>query len=162
MKRLISFAAIVQIAVLVGCIGTTSTAAAQDTPEGHVLLNASDISWGPAPASLPPGAQASVLEGDPTVEGPFTLRLRMPANYRIPPHWHPGIEHVTVLSGTFNLGLGETVDEDEGHALTAGGFMAMPPETPHYAWATEETVIQLHGMGPWGITYINEEDDPRQ
>jgi hypothetical protein len=82
----------------------------------------------------------------------------MPANYRIPPHWHPGIEHVTVISGTFNLGMGETVDEDGGHALTAGGFMAMPPETPHYAWVEEETVIQLHGIGPWGITYINEED----
>ena len=128
----------------------------------HVFLNASDLEWAPAPASLPPGAEAAVLEGNPAEEGPFTLRIKLPANYRIAPHWHPGVEHVTVISGSFHINAGEAADYSTGKALQVGGFMAMPPKSPHYAWTTEEALIQLHGIGPWGITYVNESDDPRK
>ena len=85
----------------------------------------------------------------------------MPDGFTVAPHTHPGLEHVTVLSGTFHLGMGETVDKSKGQTLTSGGFMAMPIGTVHYAWVEGETVIQLHGTGPWGITYVNPDDDPR-
>ena len=128
---------------------------------GHVVVPAGEVQWAAAPPSLPAGAQAAVLEGNPAEAGPFTMRLRMPANYKIPPHWHPGIEHVTVLSGTLHIGLGEKWDETKGKTLSAGSFAVMPPQMNHFAWTTQETVIQLHGSGPWGITYLNPADDPR-
>ena len=128
----------------------------------HVLLNASEIAWGNAPASLPPGAQAAVIEGSPAEEGPFTLRLRLPDGYRIMPHSHPGVEHVTVLSGAFFIGTGELADFERMKELQVGGFMAMPPHSVHYARAQGETVIQLHGVGPWGVNYANPADDPRK
>lgn len=139
--------------------GLTTPAAAQGT---HVLVNASEIRWGNAPPSLPPGATAAVIEGNPAEAGPFTLRLRLPDGYRIMPHSHPAVEHVTVLSGTFLIGAGETVDLARAKQLTAGGFMAMPAQAVHYAGARGETVIQLHGIGPWAINYVNPADDPRR
>ena len=120
-----------------------------------------NLQWGPAPPGLPSGAEVSVLEGDPSKPGPFTIRAKMPDGYRIQAHWHPGVEHVTVMSGTFHLGMGPKFDENAGQAYAAGSFLWMGPHMKHYAWATGETVIQLHGMGPWGITYVNPADDPR-
>ena len=94
---------------------------------------------------------------------PFTARLRMPANYRIPAHWHPAIEHVTVLSGTFYMGVGEAIDTSKGLAVAAGGFVVMQTKTPHFAYTMNEPAeIQLHGVGPWGVTYLNPADDPRK
>jgi quercetin dioxygenase-like cupin family protein len=113
------------------------------------------------PASLPKGARVAMLEGNPTQEGPFTMRLQLPAGFKIPPHWHPAVEHVTVISGTFNLGMGEKFDTSSGRALTAGAFAFMQPGMRHFAWTNEETVIQVHGIGPWKITYLNSGDDPR-
>jgi quercetin dioxygenase-like cupin family protein len=127
----------------------------------HALLTSQDITWGNAPASLPPAAQAAVLEGDPAKEGPFTLRIRMPDGYRLPPHFHPAVEHVTVLQGTFVLGMGETVNTQAEKALNAGSFAYMPAGMRHFARAQGDTIIQLHGIGPWGITYVNPSDDPR-
>jgi hypothetical protein len=125
-----------------------------------VILNAADVTWVDAPSSLPPGAQIAVIEGNPAEEGPFTMRLKMPADYRVAPHWHPGVEHVTVLSGTLHVGMGPKMDLEAGTALNAGGFMIMPPRSPHFAWTTGETLLQIHGMGPWGITFVNPGDDP--
>jgi quercetin dioxygenase-like cupin family protein len=127
----------------------------------HGFLSSADFKWGPAPASLPPGAQAALLEGNPAKEGPFTLRLRMPDGYRIPPHYHPAVEHVTVLQGTFVLGMGEKVTADGEKALGAGSFAFMPAGMRHFARTQGDTVIQLHGVGPWEITYVNPADDPR-
>ena len=128
---------------------------------GHVAFSPAEIQWGDAPPSLPKGAQAAVLEGNPAEAGPFTMRVKLPANYKIPPHWHPTIEHVTVLSGTLNIGMGDAWDETKGKALSAGSFAAMPPQMRHFAWTSEATIIQLHGTGPWGISYVNSADDPR-
>ena len=133
---------------------------AQQAAPAHALVTPADVKWGAAPPTLPKGAQAAILEGNPANPGPFTMRLKVPANYRIAPHWHPGIEHVTVLSGVFNLGMGDKFDETKGKALAAGSFAVMPPKTNHFAWTTQETVLQLHGTGPWGITYVNPVDDP--
>ena len=93
---------------------------------------------------------------------PFTFRLKLPADYKIPAHWHPAIEHVTVISGTFNMGTGDKLDATKTKALSAGSVAIMPPKTNHFAWTKEETVVQVHGVGPWGITYVDPADDPRK
>lgn len=127
----------------------------------HKMLNADAIQWQDAPAALPKGAKISVLEGDPAKEGPFTMRISLPSNYKIAPHWHPAIEHVTVLKGSFYMGTGDKFDMAKAKKLDTGGYAIMPTKFVHYAFTKNEAIIQLHGTGPWGITYINSADDPR-
>ena len=127
----------------------------------HIILVPTDFTWMDGPASLPKGVKSAVVEGDPTKAGPFTMRLKFPANYKVPPHWHPALEHVTVISGSFHMGLGEVFDESKATKLPIGGFAVMAIGTRHFAFTKEEATIQLHGIGPWGITYVNPADDPR-
>jgi len=127
----------------------------------HRMITPADLQWTDVP-SLPPGAKIAVIEGKLNEGQAFTFRLRFPANYRIPAHWHPAVERVTVLSGTFNMGTGDKLDETKTMPLAAGSIAIMQPKTNHFAWTKEETVVQLHGTGPWGITYVNEADDPRK
>ena len=146
--------------------GTACPAGAQTAPHAHAgdqrLYTPQEVRWAPGPASLPKGAEAALLYGDPGKEGPFVLRLRFPDGYRIAPHRHPGAEILTVVSGTFVLGAGEAEDKGEARAMPAGSFTAMPPNMPHYARAQGETVVQLNSMGPWAVTYVNPADDPRR
>lgn len=121
----------------------------------------SKVKWVKGPASLPAGAKLAVLEGDPSKEGFFTMRLWFPDGFMIPPHWHPKVEHVTVISGTFNLGMGEKFDKKATRAMPAGTFGFWKAGMKHFAWAKGDTVVQLHGIGPWSITYLNPSDDPR-
>jgi hypothetical protein len=122
-----------------------------------------EIVWSNGPPELPAGAQFALLEGNPAEAVPLTLRLKFPAKYRIPPHWHSVIEHVTVLSGTLYVGMGEKAEYSGGVALSASSFAAMPKKMVHYAWTGDEGVVfQLHSIGPWSITYVNPQDDPRQ
>lgn len=130
-------------------------------PEEHILLPADDIEWQAGPASLPEGASFVVLEGNPSQEGIFTMRLKLPDGYRIPPHTHPNVERITVLSGVFHLGMREEFDKDAATTLAAGSYTSMPPGMVHFAYAAGETVVQLTSTGPWEIHYINPEDDPR-
>lgn len=145
----------------------TSSAAAQSVSQGaaskpHAIVATPDaIVWAAAPALLPAGARLAVLEGDPGKHGPFTMRLAMPANYRIPPHFHPVTEHVTVIEGTFYVGMGETFDPSQASALPIGTFAALEPGVRHFALTKGATTIQLHGVGPWSLTYVNPADDPR-
>jgi quercetin dioxygenase-like cupin family protein len=139
--------------------GTAPFALAEDA---HTVIVPNDVKWGPAPKVLPAGAQAAVLFGDPKKEGLFALRLKVPAGYAVPPHTHPVDEVVTVISGTFNLGMGETADRSAAKALPAGSFFALPPGTPHFVYIDEETVIQITTNGPWGLTYVNPADDPQK
>ncbi|MGH9882311.1 MAG: cupin domain-containing protein [Pyrinomonadaceae bacterium] len=125
------------------------------------LYPTTEIQWKDGPGSLPAGAKIAVLEGDPTKEGFFTMRLWFPDGFKIQPHWHPRVEHVTVISGTLNIGMGDKFDQTATRAMPAGTFGFWPPEMKHFAWAKGETVIQLHGIGPWVITYVNASDDPR-
>lgn len=127
----------------------------------HVMMTPDDHAWSDAPASLPEGARVMVIEGNPAAEGAFTMRLWLPANYTIAPHVHPADEHVTVISGDLYMGLGETFDEGRAEALPPGSFAMMKMGTAHYAFTRGEAVIQLHGIGPWGLTYIDPADDPR-
>jgi quercetin dioxygenase-like cupin family protein len=120
------------------------------------------LAWGAAPAILPRGADLAVVEGDPTKAGEFTMRLRMPDGYRIPAHFHPATEHVTVVSGTFRVGMGDTFKPSALKDLPTGTFAALAAGMRHFAEAKGETVIQLHGVGPWSLTYVNLADDPRK
>ena len=129
--------------------------------EGHILVNADALKWRDV-ASMAPGAKMAILEGDPANEEPFTFRLTLPANYRIDPHVHPAYERVTVLSGTFHFAHGEKFDRAQTKALSPGGFAVMAPGEPMFGYTEKETVVQLHGTGPWGIEYLNPEDDPRK
>jgi quercetin dioxygenase-like cupin family protein len=131
-------------------------------PGEHKLIPSQDIKWGPAPPSVPAGAQAAVLYGDPGKEGMFAFRLKLPKGYHIPPHTHPKPEIVTVLSGTARLGMGTSADHGKAQVLPAVSFFALDPGSAHYFFADDETVIQLNSTGPWGINYINPKDDPRQ
>jgi quercetin dioxygenase-like cupin family protein len=149
------------IAGLVVLPGGASAAMAQ-MAGGHEVVAPNEIEWGPGPTVLPPGAKAAVLFGDPAKPGLFALRIKLPEGYNIPPHTHPVDEVVTVISGTFRLGMGETADRATAQPLPAGSFFALLPGTAHYVFTDEETVIQINTVGPWGLTYINAKDDPRQ
>ena len=121
-----------------------------------------DVQWKDGPPSLPAGAKFAVLEGDPSKDGLFTMRLKVPDAYRIAPHFHSAVEHVTVVSGTFNVGMGEKFDQSAGKRMPAGTFGHWPAGMRHFAWTEGETILQLHGVGPWTITYVNPSDDPRK
>jgi quercetin dioxygenase-like cupin family protein len=119
------------------------------------------IKWGPAPAVFPAGAQMAVMQGDPSSTGQFTVRLRFPGGYRVAPHTHPTDEHVTVISGAFRVGMGETFDPQSLLTLGPGGFVTAPANHAHYALAQGVTVVQVHAMGPFALTYVNPADLPR-
>ena len=138
-----------------------AVAYAQAQAPGMIMATPADLKWNDGPPSLPPGAKMAVLSGDPKVEGPFVMRLKLPANYKIKNHWHPAHEHVTVIEGAFWMGSGEKWDETTMHELKVGAFAMMPPKHPHYAMTKVETIVQVHGWGPWGINYVNPADDPR-
>jgi len=126
-----------------------------------VTADPSAIKWGPGPAALPPGAQFAVISGDPGANGPYVIRARLPAGYTVPPHTHLTDENVTVISGTFRFAMGATLDKSKGDAVKAGGFFRAEQGMQHYAWADEPAEIQVHGIGPFTITYVNPADDPR-
>ena len=128
----------------------------------HTVIAPDAVEWGEAPASLPPGAQAATLYGNPAEDGLFALRLKFPAGYHVPPHAHPKPEVVTVISGRVRLGTGDTADPDAARALEPGAMFAMPAGMAHYVYADEEAVIQLGSVGPFGITYSDPSDDPRK
>lgn len=135
---------------------------AQDYAPKHLVVAPEDVVWAPGPPSLPPGAEIAIIEGNPEKAGPLTMRLKFPANYSVAPHTHPVTEQLTVLKGSIALGVGKKMDKKAVKNLSAGGYSMMPKEMPHYAWTTEPTVIQLNSSGPWGITYVNKDDDPRE
>ena len=138
-----------------------ASSAHHDGPAEHVVIMPDKIKWADA-KMLPAGAKIAVLEGDPAKEGFFTFRAKLPAGYRIPPHWHPSPERVTVLSGTLHIGPGERVDEKSAAKLPAGSYTVMPKGMRHFAYTDGETEIQVSSIGPWGITYVNPSDDPRK
>jgi quercetin dioxygenase-like cupin family protein len=146
------------ILMLCALCGVTSS---QDHP--HVLVLPDDVSWGPASPKLPPGAQFALLVGDPSIPGElYVFRAKLPAGYRVPPHWHPMDEHVTVIEGEFALGFGKEVNDSAMRHLPAGSYVSLPKEMPHYNLMKAETILQFHGIGPYDIVYVNSEDDPSQ
>ena len=143
---------------LILLLGTATGAVAEDM---KMPVNASQIKWGPAPDFIPKGAQIAVLSGDPSKEGLYVVRLKLPAGYKIAAHNHPTAEMVTVVSGNFHLGMGDKLVQRKGMRLTAGGYAEAPAKMNHYAWTSSPTVVQVHGQGPFAVTYVNPADDPR-
>lgn len=140
---------------------TSTTESAVLAPR-HGIVTPEKIVWKDGPPSLPAGARFAVLEGDPAKEGYFAMRLLLPDGYQIPPHTHPNVERLTIVSGTFHLGHGDRFDKGGATALPAGSYSFMEPGMKHFAWAEGRTVVQLTTVGPWAINYVNPADDPRQ
>ncbi len=143
---------------LVSMFGAALAQEAKAPP--HVLVTAAELKWGEPPPVFEKGPSFTVVSGDPGKTGIFVVRLRMPAGYKIAPHWHPTDEHVTVLSGTFALGMGEKFDKATMKDLPAGGYAFLPADMRHFAMATTATIVQVEGPGPFTLTYVNPADDP--
>jgi hypothetical protein len=150
--------------VIVGTLcaaGHLVTIAAHPGAHDKNAFTPDTIQWGPAPPFVAPGAQLAVIEGNPVAStGDYTVRLKMPDGYRIAPHWHPQRENVTVISGTFKVGMGDTFDKEKMGSFPAGSFAYLDPDMHHYAMASGEVVVQVHGSAPLQFNYINPADDP--
>ena len=142
--------------VLAGPVTAGQTAPHAST-EPATVVTPFDIKWRP----LRPGAEIAVVSGNPDAAGePFVMRIRYTGTVRVPPHWHPTDEHITVLSGAFMLGMGERVGESAVTRLGAGAYALAPARMPHFAWSDGDTVVQVHGIGPFAINYVNPSDRP--
>lgn len=140
----------------------TVSALGADTSKEAIFVNPGEVKWQDAPAALPKGAKIAVLYGDPTKSGPFVMRLRTPAGYKIPPHWHTQTENLTIISGAFHFGSGDKEDAASEHAMKAGSYHYLPAKAHHFAYAKEATVVQVHGDGPFDIHFVNDADDPQK
>jgi len=122
-------------------------------PQAHTMTSPESLKWEPAGAPI----SRAVLSGSPDTEGsPFVIRIKMADGVKVPPHWHPVDEHLTVISGTFHMGVGEKFDESLATAMRPGSYSVMPKEVRHYAWATGETIVQLHGVGPFKTVFVGQ------
>jgi hypothetical protein len=143
--------------------GQLFTIAAHPASDEKNAFTPDTIPWGPPPPFIAPGAQLAVIEGNPGAStGDFTVRLKMPDGYRIAPHWHPSRENVTVISGTFKVGMGDTFDANKMGSFPAGSFAYLDPDMHHYAMASGEVIVQVHGNAPLQFNYVNPGDDPRK
>lgn len=140
-------------------LGLLLCAAAGPATADHTAMAPDEIKWGDAPPMLQKGAQLAVVYGDPSKDGLFIVRLKMPAKYKIMPHWHPTDENVTVLSGGFAVGMGDKVDP-KAKVMPAGSFVSLPAKMHHFAFTTKPTIVEVSAMGPFVLNYINPADDP--
>jgi quercetin dioxygenase-like cupin family protein len=118
------------------------------------------LKWMPAPPSLPSGAEMAVVKGDPGKKGRFTIELKMPADYAVPPHWHPTDEKVTLLSGKLHYGMTDKL-MTSSKTLTPGHSVTMTAKMHHWVHAPGPATLQVTAMGPFAITYVDPKDDPR-
>lgn len=153
MKRKLSY--LVFVSMLCGV-----AVAQESTAPTHIVMAPTEVKWDAGPPVFEKGMSFTVVSGDPGKPGPYVVRAKMPAGYKIAPHWHPTTEHVTVLSGSFAFGMGEKFDKASMKTIPAGGYALMPADMRHYAMATTEATIQVHGEGPFALTYVNPADDP--
>jgi quercetin dioxygenase-like cupin family protein len=149
------------LAALGMAVAATSMAQTPAGAPAHGVVTPDSLTWGPGPPALPKGLQIAVLAGNPGEAGPFTLRAKMPAGYTIAPHSHPTDENLTVLSGELMAGMGDTIEPAKMQAMGPGAYALMASPMHHYVRAKSETVVQVHGTGPFTITYVNPADDPR-
>lgn len=146
------FAAII-ILFLIG-----SSVFSQDLPKGAIQIHPTDIKWMDAPPPLPGGSQIAVLEGNPREEGLFTIRVKLPPYYKIPAHWHPKDERVTIIEGAVYVGFGDATDTTSATKFGTASYYINPVESHHYIFTQSEgAIMQITGNGPWGITYIEEQ-----
>lgn len=158
MRRILVLCAVSMLCLAAVSVGEeTATPAKNPT---HVATTAAELKWGDPPPVFEKGATFTLISGNPGAPGPYVVRLKMPAGYKINPHWHPTDENVTVIAGTFMIGMGEKFDKATMKELPAGGFVLLPAEMRHYAMAKTPAIVQVHGMGPFQLTYVNPADDP--
>ncbi|HEX2827741.1 MAG TPA: cupin domain-containing protein [Burkholderiales bacterium] len=141
-------------------LAVTASSAYAASADHHRIVRPSDLKWMDV-KSLPPGAKVAVIEGDPNKEGFVTIRIKLPAGYKVAPHYHGTVERSTILSGTLYIGMGDKWEPQKATAMPPGTVLLMPPKQPHFAIAKEEVIFQLNVMGPWTVTYVNPADDPR-
>jgi len=149
------------LAAVAASLAVTAALGAQPViTAASVLLRDSEVKWGDAPPNLEKGASFAVISGDPSTGGPYVIRLKMPAGYKVAPHWHPTAENITVISGTFALGMGEKFDPAALKDFGPGSYGLMPAEMRHFAMARTAAIVQVHGIGPFALNYVNPWDDP--
>lgn len=164
-RKYIGFFIVILLALLETGLAQVGKSASQSKPDGthqsHVMLTPEMIDWGKPDPSRPPGLQIVTLAGDPMKEGsPFTIRLKMPDGFVIPPHWHPVDENVVVVQGTAMMGTGEKLEHSAAKEMPAGSYGLMPKEMRHYFWAKGETIVHVYGLGPFKTNWVNPEDRP--
>lgn len=140
---------------------TAASAASAEAVNTHKTFLPGAIKWTAGPSSLPAGAEAAVLYGDPAAAGEFALRIKLPKGYAIAPHTHPKAEVITVISGNLRLGLGPAADKSGLESLPPGSLSVMPAGVVHYVSVDDETVVQVNALGPFAIDYVNPKNDPR-
>jgi Domain of unknown function (DUF4437) len=159
----ISFALLAGVSLCFAQATKTKRHTATKTHAAHIVVTPDQVKWGPASPALPAGAEMAVLAGDPSKAGvPFTIRVRFPDGYKVAPHWHVTDENVNVVQGTLMVGMGSKFDDSAGSEMPAGSYALMPKGVRHFAWAKGETVIDVYGVGPFAINYVDPNDDPRR
>ena len=149
------------LALALAALGPTAAWAEDPSHADHIMVLPADLKWEDA-GGIPPGAKFTEIKGPLNEAVPYIVRVKFHADYKVPAHWHPAVERVTVLSGTFNFGTGDKLDTTKTEAFTPGSTVIIQPKTNHFAWTSEETVVQIHGVGPMDIHYVNPEDDPQK
>ena len=148
-------------AALMACTDRNEPPASNFTKTGgQLLVRAKNIQWSPAPASLPAGAKAALLQGDPTDTGRYVIRVLFPANYKIPFHSYANAMDVTVVSGTLYVANTQTFDKKKAFAIKPGDFYHLPARAPQFTFTKGETVLEIHGDGPLRLAYTSATDDP--
>jgi quercetin dioxygenase-like cupin family protein len=160
-KILISCSVIIAAVALVLAAEENKPETSATSTSEHQVMKPSDLKWGDAPPGLPAGGKMTVLNGDPGQAGPFTVRLKAPAGYKIMPHTHPTAERLTIISGSFKVGMGEKFDESSMQVMTAGSYVVLPAGMAHFAKGARASIVQIDSEGPFQINYVNPADDPR-
>jgi quercetin dioxygenase-like cupin family protein len=163
---MLDFSMLALIGFAVAPLGSAPSQSSAPDPRAavraHIMIAPDQVQWAQCWAALPPGACCAVLEGDLQAAGVlFGYRVMFPDGYRIAPHYHPADEHLVIVEGTFNMGTGESFDLSATRPLPAGSFAVMPKGAPHFAWTKGKTIVHVYAIGPWGLTYVNTADDPR-
>ena len=158
-KIVISGSAIFAAAALLFAAEETKTES--PTATEHRVMKPSDLKWGEVPPGLPAGGKMAVLNGDPTQAGAFTVRLKAPTGYKVMPHTHPTAERLTVISGSFRVGMGEKFDQATMQEMAPGSYVVLPAGMAHFAKSGRDSIVQIDSEGPFQINYVNPADDPR-
>jgi hypothetical protein len=160
MKKIVILCSVIVAAAVLVFAAEQTTNPSTTTTEHHVM-KPSDLKWGEAPPGLPAGGKMAVLNGDPGQAGPFTVRLKAPAGYKVMPHTHPTAERLTVISGSYRVGMGEKFEEPKMQEMGPGSYVVLPANMAHFAMGAKESVVQIDSEGPFQINYVNPTDDPR-
>jgi quercetin dioxygenase-like cupin family protein len=123
--------------------------------EAHKIVHSGDLKWTP----IIKGCEIATVAGDPNAEGSqFVIRFKCADGAKVPAHWHPTDEYLTVMKGAFLIGTGDSYDESKLQTMNVGNFILMPKEMRHFAINKGETIVQVHGTGPFKVNWVNPSD----